>query len=173
MERNRPTFFTNSDNEPIRACGIIFYKKDPLTKQIKILMQYTIRIDNLTNIKRYVYEDIGGKTDIIDKCINDTIIREVVEETNNIITKEIIMEHLDKEHHKIYLKECKYYLVLCEANQNIINIDRRAYGKYEISSNKLRQFHWIDANRLKQSGSPFNKRIWLIRKEINDFFSIL
>jgi hypothetical protein len=168
---NRPTFF-NNDNQPIRAGGVIFYKIDPLTKQIKILMQYTQRINQKTNIKRNVYEDIGGKTDEKDNNINDTIIREVVEETNGIITKEIFQEHLDKEKKDYYLKHSKYYLILIEANKNIVNIDRRAYGKEEING-KLRQFHWIDANRLKTSGTPFNERIWFLRKDINDFFSTL
>jgi hypothetical protein len=173
---NRPTFFNDNDNQPIRAGGIIFYKIDPLTKQIKMLMQYTQRIDQKTNIKRNVYEDIGGKTDEKDNNINDTIMREVVEETNGIITKEIVQEHLDKEHHKMnqayYLKHSKYYLILIEANKTIVDVDRRAYGKKEING-KLRQFHWIDAYRLNIKGTPFNERIWFLRKEINNFFSTL
>ena len=168
----RPTFFNNDENKPIRAGGVIFYKIDPLTKQIKMLMQYTERIDQRTNIKRNVYEDIGGKTDEIDNNINDTIIREVVEETNGIITKEIVKEYLDKENQSYYLKHSKYYLILVEANKNIIDIDRREYGKEEINGKK-RQFHWIDATRLNTKGTPFNQRIWLIRKEINNFFSKL
>ena len=44
--------------------------------------------------------------------------------------------------------------------------------KEEING-KHRQFHWIDTIRLKTKGTPFNERIWLIRKEINDFFSTL
>jgi hypothetical protein len=172
---NRPTFF-NNNTQPIRAGGVIFYKIDPLTKQIKMLMQYTERIDQRTNKKRRIYEDIGGKTDENDKSINDTIIREVVEETNGIITKEIAQEHLEKTHHKIYLKHSKYYLILVEADKNIISIDRRSYGKIEEnnkSDNKLRQFHWVDAYQLKTTGTPFNQRIWLSRKDINDFFSTL
>ena len=169
----RPTFFANNDeNQSIRAGGIIFYKLDPLTKQIKMLMQYTERLNQRTNIKRHVYEDIGGKTDEIDNNINDTIMREVVEETNGIITKEIVKEHLDKANQSYYLKHSKYYLILVEADKNIVNIDRRAYGKEEINGKK-RQFHWIDANRLNTKGTPFNERIWFLRKEINDFFSTL
>jgi hypothetical protein len=173
MMDNRPTFFANNDeNQPIRSGGVMFYKLEPLTKQIKILMQYTERVDQKTNKKRNVYEDIGGKTDEKDNNINDTIIREVVEETNGIITEEIVKEHLDKEHQGYYLNHSKYYLILVEANKSIINIDRRAYGKVETNGKK-RQFHWIDSNRLKTSGTPFNQRIWFLRKEINDFFSTL
>lgn len=162
---NRPTFYTN-DTKPIRAGGIIFYDQDPLTKQIKLLMQYTKKND------RNIYEDIGGKTDEKDTCINDTIIREVVEETNNIITKEILKDYLIKLNHHIYLPKSKYYLLLVKADKDIINIDRRKYGKTEIHSNKERQFHWINAQRLT-FGTPFNDRIWFIRKQINEFFSTL
>ncbi len=169
---NRPTFFIDSDNQPIRAGGIIFYKIEPLTKQIKMLMQYTERIDNITNKKRNVYEDIGGKTDEDDKSIYDTIMREVIEETNGIITKEIVQEHLNKEKIGYYLGHSKYYLIIVEANKKIIDIDRRVYGKVE-NNGKKRQFHWIDANRLKTAGTPFNQRIWLIRNEINKFFGTL
>ncbi len=169
---NRPTFFNNDENQPIRAGGIIFYKIDPFTKNIKLLMQYTERIDQRTNIKRNVYEDIGGKTDEKDNNIYDTITREIVEETNNIITKEIIKEHLDKKHHTFYLKHSKYFLILVEANKYIIDINPRAYGKNE-SNGKKRLFYWIDANKLKIKGTPFNERIWLIRNDINVFFSTL
>jgi hypothetical protein len=170
---NRPTFYYNNDkNKPIRAGGIIFYKKDELTKQIKVLMQYTERI-GIDGIKRNVYEDIGGKTDEKDLCINDTIIRETVEETNDIIKKETIKELLDKDNHYIYLKKSKYYLILVESNKIIVDINRRTFGKEEILSGKLRQFHWIDSNRFTSSCTPFNDRIWKMRKEIANFFSTL
>lgn len=167
---NRPTFYYNNDKtKPIRAGGIIFYKKDELTKQIKVLMQYTERI-GIDKVKRNVYEDIGGKSDEKDKCINDTISRETAEETNSIITEEIIKEHLNKDNHSIYLKKGKYYLLLVEANKTIIDINRRTFGKEEILSGKLRQFHWIDSNRFTSRGTPFNDRIWQMRKDISDFF---
>ncbi len=170
---NRPTFYNNNDKtKPIRAGGIIFYKVDELTKQIKLLMQYTERT-GIDGIKRNVYEDIGGKTDEKDSNINDTIIRETVEETNNIITEEMMKEHFTKKIHCIYSKKSKYCLLLIEANKNIIDINRRTFGKEETSSGKLRQFHWIDSNRLITRGTPFNDRIWKMKSDMNDFFSTL
>jgi hypothetical protein len=59
---NRPTFKTDND-EPIRAGGVLFYKKDSLTNQTKFLMQYTLRENRYTKEIKKVYEDIGGKTD--------------------------------------------------------------------------------------------------------------
>jgi hypothetical protein len=165
---NRPTFYIN--NKPIRAGGVIFYYQDELTKNIKILMQYTERTTD--NIKRFLYEDIGGKTDNLDTCINDTIIREVIEETNNVISKEILEKYFNKDHKHIYLKKSKYYLVLVKVDTDIKNIDRRSFGKEDSSNGKKRQFFWMDSTRLSK-GTPFNERIWLIRKDINDFFSTL
>jgi hypothetical protein len=163
---NRPTFYFNK--KPIRAGGVLFYYRDPLTNNIKMLLQYSEK--NKFNTKKYVYEDIGGKTDEIDTCINGTIIRETIEETNGVISKELITEYLSKENKVVYLDNSKYYLVLIKVdydiNQNIINIDRRLFGKEESSSNKKRQFFWIDSNRLRFGGIPFNERLWLCRKQI-------
>ena len=64
----------------------------------------------------------------------------------------------------------KYYLILVEANKYIANIDRRKFGKEEKLSGKLRQFHWMDSNRFTSGGTPFNDRIWQMRKYISDFF---
>ena len=135
-------------------------------------MQYTERV-GIDKIKRNVYEDIGGKTDEKDLCINDTISRETVEETNGIITEELIKEHSNKDNHSIYLNKGKYYLLLVEANKTIADIDRRIFGKEEKLSGKLRQFHWIDINRFTSGGTPFNDRIWKTKKDISDFFSTL
>ena len=64
-------------------------------------------------------------------------------------------------------------MLLIEAEKTVSNIDRRTFGKEENSSGKLRQFHWIDSNRLVIRGTPFNDRIWKMRKEMADFFSTL
>jgi hypothetical protein len=166
---NRPTFYIN-DN-PIRAGGVIFYYQDELTKNIKLLLQYTERTRNY--VKRFLYEDIGGKTDEGDESINDTVIREVVEETNGVINKELITKYLTKDVKKIYLEKGKYCLFLVKVNDDIKNVNRRLFGKEETLSGKQRQFFWIDADRLRTRGTPFNERIWLLRDEINDFFSTL
>ena len=165
---NRPTFYINKS--PIRAGGVIFYYQDELTKNIKILMQYTER--TIDNVKKNLYEDIGGKTDNVDTCINDTIIREVIEETNNIITKEILDKYFIKDNKYIYLKKSKYYLVLVKVEDDIKNIDRRLFGKEDNSSGKKRQFFWMDSSRLSK-GTPFNERVWLVKQQINNFFSTL
>ncbi len=164
----RPTFYMN--HKPIRAGGVIFYYQDALTKSIKILVQYTDRLVN--NIKRNLYEDIGGKTDVVDTCIDDTIIRETIEETNNAITKEMLDKYFERDRRYIYLEKSKYCLVLIKVDADIKNIDRRLFGKEETTSGKKRQFFWINATKISK-GTPYNERIWLMRNEINDFFSTL
>ena len=163
MEMNRPTFYTSS-NKPIRAGGVIFYYQDPLTNNIKMLLQYTEKIKD--NIKRYLYEDIGGKTDENDKSINDTIIRETLEETNNIISKELITDYLNRENKILYLEKSKYHLVLIKVDDDIKCLDRRLFGKEDNSSGKKRLFYWVDSNRLRFGGLPFSERIWFLRKQI-------
>ncbi len=119
-----------------------------------------------------MYEDIGGKTDTHDTCINDTSIRETIEETNNVITKEILIKYFDRDNKYIYLEKSKYCLVLIKADADIINIDRRLFGKEDITSGKKRQFFWINGTKILK-GTPYNERIWLMRNKINDFFSTL
>ena len=70
------------------------------------------------------------------------------------------------------MKKSKYYLVLVKVEDDIKNIDRRLFGKEDNSSGKKRQFFWLDSSRLSK-GTPFNERIWLVRKEIHDFFATL
>ena len=65
---NRPTFYY--ENQPVRAGGILFYVKENGVKK------YLLRKG------KREWGDIGGKTDVGDRDIMSTIIREVVEETN-------------------------------------------------------------------------------------------
>ena len=67
----RPTF--TYDGDPVRAGGCLFFIKQ--NNEIYYLLRKGKRD----------WGDIGGKTDEKDTCITDTIIREVVEETNNKI----------------------------------------------------------------------------------------
>ena len=71
----RPTFYYNNVN-PIRACGVLFYRKNT---------DLTIDFLMIKKFDTNYFEDIGGKTDKVDICLLDTLIREVKEETNNKI----------------------------------------------------------------------------------------
>jgi hypothetical protein len=78
---DRPTFYYNDDiTKPIRAGGVIIYR------EINNKIQFLLIKKSLNIIERY--EDIGGKTDIIDVTQYDPIAREVSEETNLVIGSE-------------------------------------------------------------------------------------
>ena len=75
---DRPTFYYNNNNRcEIRAGGIIFYKHTRDMNEPEFLM--------IKNWDRY--EDFGGRTDVIDNTIEDTICREADEESNGIFPK--------------------------------------------------------------------------------------
>ena len=106
----RPTFLFNNDiTKPIKAGGVLIYKKH--NKQIKVLMIKT----SYKDIDRY--EDIGGKTDHIDANELDTVSREVNEETNLIISEQIIKQQLQDINNKcLYIAHGKYILYFIHAN---------------------------------------------------------
>jgi hypothetical protein len=67
----RKTFYLNNDNDfPVMAAGVIIYK---VKKNV---------VSILLSKNKNVYEDLGGRVDLDDDTIFDTVIREVYEETN-------------------------------------------------------------------------------------------
>ena len=86
----RPTFYTKK-GFPIRAGGVMFYTL--YNNEIYIMIQEIIDIPNLNdsnknnsnknNSNKNIWSDLGGKTEFCDKTLDDTICREVLEETNN------------------------------------------------------------------------------------------
>ena len=136
---NRPTFFI--DMKPVRAAGILFYvhnrnKKYWLLRKCKGL-----------------YSDTGGKTDINDKSILDTAIRETVEETNGHLfskkhsvnkCRKILIDQFSKNDiESIYIKKSKYILYLFELRWTNKEIPLGRFGEIEIHTNKPHSFHWV------------------------------
>ena len=81
----RPTFYTKK-GFPIRAGGVMFYTL--YNNEIYIMIQEIIDRHNLNNSNKNnsnknIWTDLGGKTEFCDKTLDDTICREVLEETNN------------------------------------------------------------------------------------------
>jgi hypothetical protein len=121
---NRPTFYYYNDNsKPIRAGGIIIYRI------MNNIIEFLLIKKNYNNIERY--EDIGGKTDINDITINDTIAREVCEETNLVINQDIIKYQLSISVN-IYIPHSKYLLYLIESNVYEKNLKSKYFGDKEI-----------------------------------------
>lgn len=111
--KNRKIFI-NDENKDVLSAGVIFYKVE--SNKLKLLL---IK-------KNHIYEDLGGKSDTSDESIKDIAIREVLEESNNILnlTK-------DRLNYSIYLNEAKYCLFLVEANENEKQLISEDFGEYE------------------------------------------
>lgn len=91
----------------VHAAGVMLYKN---VGTPKILIQNRLKY----------FEDIGGRTSDEDSDIYDTAIREIKEESNNIIS-------IDKDRLKgakyIYCSHAKYMLFLLKANE----IEKKIY----------------------------------------------
>jgi hypothetical protein len=123
---DRPTFFYKQ-KYPIRAGGILFYR----IKNKKY--EYLVVKTNDT------YSDLGGKTEICDRDIYDTISREVKEESNSYFIQNSIYSLLvDNINKSKYLVKAKYLLFILESHidTDINNLD------------------WIDKNRFIDNIHP-------------------
>ena len=174
MGDSRESFYTK-DDMPIRAGGCIFYRKRQ--NDIEILL-----INNKRNLylkkkltETWVFEDIGGKISFNDNCIEDTIAREISEETNGIISESLVFSLLttDLLEDALYHKKTKYLLYIVEANEEISNLKTEDFGKEEIGSNaKERTFHWITLSRFKKH-IMLNYRLFVIKELIINYLSNL
>ena len=132
MSTTRNTFYYNNDkNNEIKAGGLLIYK-------IKDNEIFLLLIES-----RGLYEDIGGCSDCKDDSIYDTIIREVEEETNNIIKRENLNELLNNSE-EFYNKNCKYLLLIIKANEFLQNLNSEQFGDKEIHDNIIRKIKWIN-----------------------------
>jgi hypothetical protein len=138
IERDRPTFYFNGSNtNKIRAGGGIFYKTD-LDGNVSFLLM------NVGN----KYEDFGGKTDIKDLTINETIAREVDEESNSIFKKNDIVARI-KGLIPIYTNVSKYLLYFIKLTNEEANINPLVFGTKEIHDDIDRIVEFIPLHTLK------------------------
>ena len=119
------------DKQEIKAGGILFYR---------------IKNDNidLLLIKRNnKYEDFGGKVDEEDNNIEETIAREVEEESNKIFKKENIINILkDNIENYYYNKTSKYLLYLVKLNSDFdTNVDK--FGNMENHDKIFRRVEYV------------------------------
>lgn len=160
QKQDRPTFYFNNDNsKPLRAGGILFYK-------IINNIPYFLMIDNTYS---KCIEDIGGKTDIDDKSINNTIFRELDEETNSLIGKNCINIDVLKKSKKIYCEYSKYLLYLVKADDYISNLSTESFGDKENYNGFDRKIYWYSRDDIKKA--KLNPR--LIIKELSEFIDNL
>lgn len=134
----RPTFAYRGDNEkPIRAGGVIFFRR--VGKSVQLLM---IKCRNKSG--KMEYEDFGGRTEKGDSSIEETVAREVDEESNGIFSRDDIQKQLLTATSKYNLisKYCLYLLELTEY------IDPKEFGDIEIYEQIPRTVEWVNLNKI-------------------------
>ncbi len=153
---NRPTFYHNNDlKKPVRAGGVLFFKK------VNEKVYYLLIFNPWEKCKWF--EDIGGKTDMVDLKIEDTISRETHEETNNLIEVNLTNKLLEnKESH--YIENSKYTLYLVEAPEEIKKLTKQDFGNIEHHTGWDRTIDWIPQENIKKIK---------LHKRLNDVKKIL
>jgi len=166
QQDNRPTFYTE-EGHPIRAAGILCYvyhkSFDKIITDKKIWL-----FRNQNNI----YSDTGGKTDILDKSIIDTAIRETVEETNGHlfssthdykICEKILKQEFKRQNPKpIYVNNCKYLLYPLKLRYKNRFLSLKRFGDKEIHDDMTHSYHWLD--KIPKNIHP---RLYAIRNNLN------
>lgn len=133
-QSGRPIFYVD-DSCPCLGGGIMFYTR--CNDKTYFLLQQE------EGNHKYVFCDLGGKTDISDSNIIETAVREVMEETNGVLFQQLLKpscHHLfcmnskfedymanlyrlfqDHPPHFIYSSKSKYLIVLVEIDAKYIS----------------------------------------------------
>jgi hypothetical protein len=129
----RPTFYhkINTKSFPIRAGGVLFYRK--INNKVDLLL--------IHNEIRNYYEDFGGTTDKKDNSIQDTISREVDEESNGKFNTEDIKTRLAFAR-QAYTYQCKYLMYFVKVNHTEAKLTKEDFGDMEIHDGIKRTIDW-------------------------------
>lgn len=127
---------------PITACGCLFRYEDNL-----LLIKYQ-------DVNWPLLDDFGGRIDLEDDSVVDAIIREVTEETNNVISVDMLKNYLSDPYYKkkyYYTPLAKYYFVVVDLDQNGYNNFHNAdiFGKIEYHDNIERTINWYKFSDVK------------------------
>ena len=133
---NRPTFYyKNNKSWEVRAGGILFYRKNGGSKYDFLIMY---------NSWRNKYEDLGGCTSESDICTEDTICREVEEESNGKFKRKDLLVRL-KNADKIYILSSKYVLYFLEASNLEASFVEQDFGTIETCDKLTRHIKWLSS----------------------------
>ena len=125
----------------VSAAGCLFYKKS--NEKLELLL---ISYDDP---KWNKLDDFGGQVDDIDNTIYDTIIRETIEETNNIIKKSFLEKKInDKQYKSFYNNFSKYYVITIEVDDNFYP-DTDIFGNFETKDKIGRTIKWYNYSDIK------------------------
>lgn len=121
----------------ISACGCLIYKIE--NNKVKLLL-----IRYFDQKKNNKLDDFGGKVDIIDNSVFETIARETSEETNDLISKKYVLDKIiSKEYASYYTPSAKYYFIVIECD-NKFYPNTRVFGKKEKHEKIPREIRWLD-----------------------------
>jgi hypothetical protein len=126
----------------VSAGGCLFYKEINNKKKL-LLIKYEHpawpRLD-----------DFGGVIDNTDDTLENAIIREVLEESNFIITEKI-MKHIfkNKKYIQFYNKQSKYTNILVKVEDDFF-LDTTVFGTVETTDNINRTVSWYDYDECKE-----------------------
>tara|TARA_Y100000389_G_scaffold198361_1_gene234736 strand:+ start:101 stop:595 length:495 start_codon:yes stop_codon:yes gene_type:complete len=139
MTTTRPTFEYNG--QPVRAAGLL------------ICTENDGNTHYLLRQCKNKWSDIGGKTDLQDKDVLATIVREVTEETNchlfsTVHNFEQAYEMLDlilrnEQLEVFYLKKSKYLMVKVVLDNKIRKLPMKRFGLFEHHDSMQHYYKWI------------------------------
>ncbi len=124
----------------ISACGCLFYRIQNNKFQL-LLISYSD--PNWPKL-----DDFGGKIDNDDTSVFEAIARETSEETNDIISKEFMMELLPTINKTFYNKQSKYFVAVSEVDNSFHN-NTSTFGSFESTDKINRTVHWFNYEDIK------------------------
>jgi len=125
----------------VSAAGCLFYKTTNNKLELLLISYVDPKWNNL--------DDLGGQVDEIDNTPYDTIIRETMEETNDVIKKSYLQQIIKKQKYTSYYNQfSKYYSIVVEVNNDFFpNTD--IFGNFEIKDGIERTIDWYDYSTIK------------------------
>lgn len=120
----------------ISACGCLFYKVHQGSIHL-LLIEYG-------NPKKPKLDDLGGKIEGYDETLLDALAREVSEETNSILSKDMLLTILNTHNVSTYYNRGSKYLVKLIEVEDTFFPDTSVFGDMEHGNNYVRTIQWYE-----------------------------
>lgn len=152
-QHDRPSFF--HDGQEVTAGGVLLVCRSS-DDELRLLLSRA----------NGEFEDCGGRTDVGDRDVCDTIAREMHEETNGMIARETVLKQLQPQSRvqRIYIPASKYVLAVVPATEHQCALRASDFGDAEVSQHpgdnwtRARTIRWVRASELR--GSRLHVRLW-------------
>ncbi len=141
----RPCFDVN--DQKFVSAGIILYCFDSEGRYYFMLQQIH---DGAEWGSTWDWEDFGGKSDPVDKSIEDVAVRECVEELNFQVDRSFIATQIATTSSFRYeISECKYMLYIVNVPvEYMTTFSTELFGEQEVLTGIKRTVHWIGYDEL-------------------------